>query len=135
MTAFVGWSLWLFWAHSDRTIGNEDVMTKTACVGLQYDIASGMLVGAAGQEPLGRSIPGCVQRRGARAVHRVSLLRYIGLLTPGALWVTGSCDTETSSLAIYRAMKLSVTLWRAKAARVRAEGGCANRHLPGAVLA
>ena len=57
------------------------------------------------------------------------------LLTPGALWVTGSCDTETSSVAIYRAMKLSVTLWRAKAARVRAEGGCANRHSPGAVLA
>ena len=65
----------------------------------------------------------------------MTLLRYAALLTPGALWVTGSCDAETSSVAIYRAMKLSVTLWRAKAARVRAEGGCANRHSPGAVLA
>ena len=48
------------------------------------------------------------------------------LLTPDTLWVTGSCDTETSSMAIYRATKLLVTLWRAKAARVRAEGGCAK---------
>ena len=57
------------------------------------------------------------------------------LLTPGALWVTGSCDAEISPMAIYRAMELSVTPWRAKAARVRAEGGCVNRHSPVAVLA
>ena len=76
-----------------------------------------------------------IPRRGIR----IQVASAIGVggdaFDPRRPWATGSCNTETSSVATYRAMKLLVTSWRAKAARVRAEGGCANRPSPGAVLA
>ena len=64
----------------------------------------------------------------------MTLLRCATLLTPVALG-NGELRYRDVFSGHYGAPKLSVTLWRAKAARVRAEGGCANRHSPGAVSA
>ena len=63
------------------------------------------------------------------------MMRHTALLTPGALEATGRFGIETSPMASYRATELSGMLWHAKAALMRAEGGCMNRHLSVAILA
>ena len=62
-------------------------------------------------------------------------MRHTALLAPGALEATRRFGIETSPMASYRATELSGMLWHAKAARMRAEGGCTNRHPSVAILA